>query len=149
MVIVKFHFLVLLKTEVSRGFQTKATPLHRTTEKFCATYWDKTGLRHREQVKCETPILGFSPVGTPLYFFVTSSLRLAANLNCAQIDMYCFTSVYEWKSYTVLRRNLRCTNFSHFSELKIRVGLKLEVLYFAPRNPRHQFPRRTSDSLKQ
>jgi hypothetical protein len=44
---------------------------------------------------------------------------------------------------------LKTHNFSRFSELKIRVRLKLDILFFTLRKCRkHDFPRRTSDLAK-
>ena len=49
------------------------------------------------------------------------------------------------KTIYLITSNLRRTNFSHFSELKIRVRLKFEVLCFFLRNPQQlHFARRTS-----
>jgi len=54
MVILNFYCLVLPKSAISRGFQTTATPLHNTSRTNPATYCDKTGLHHPEEVKQKT-----------------------------------------------------------------------------------------------
>ena len=52
---VKFHFVLLLKSAISRRFQTTFTPLHSTSgTTYPATYCDKTVLHHPEEVNCKT-----------------------------------------------------------------------------------------------
>jgi len=54
----KVRSVFLLKSTISRGFQTTATPLHSTSGTNPATYCDKTGLHHPEEVNCKTKAHG-------------------------------------------------------------------------------------------
>ena len=49
-----FYCLVLPKSAISHVFQTTSTPLHSTSRIIPATYCDKTGLHHSEEVKQKT-----------------------------------------------------------------------------------------------
>jgi hypothetical protein len=55
----KFHSVSLLKFAISGGFQPTATPLHSTSGTTNpATYCDKRGLYHQEEVNCKTKAHG-------------------------------------------------------------------------------------------
>jgi hypothetical protein len=52
--IVKFNSVLLLKSAIWQGFQTTVISLHSTSRTNPATYCDKTGFLHPEEVNCKT-----------------------------------------------------------------------------------------------
>jgi hypothetical protein len=82
-----------------------------------------------------------------IFLFVCMCIKRSLHNTHIYVDIHTCIQTYIVHIYLAYYVEFKTHLFSHFFQLKIRLRLKCEVLFFTLRKPRkHHFPRRTSSA---